>query len=60
MDECKARMIWENEKYLAQVFGGKVRERAARMGIPAELLDRFEAEDLARLANKGGVGPSFR
>ncbi len=45
MDECKARMIWENEKHLARAFGGRVRDRAVLMGIPEELLDRFEQED---------------
>jgi len=47
MDECKARMIWENEKNLARAFGGKVRDRAAKMGIPPRLLDKFAQEDAA-------------
>ena len=51
MDECMARMIWENEKNLARAFGGTVRERAARMGIPVGLLDKFAQEDAARQQN---------
>ncbi len=47
MDECKARMIWENEKNLARAFGGTVRDRAEKMGIPVDLLDKFAAEDAA-------------
>jgi hypothetical protein len=45
MDEKAARKIWDNEVCLTRVLGGNVRERAARKGVPAEYLDKFEAED---------------